>query len=432
MRIAVTLGAIALTVAALFAAGLRGALAQTSPATAPAAVTSPTSMPTTSPSRLPPRAMLGDAEYEAQADALRAAYSKPPAEWPKAEIDAGVEFREIGLLPEVPAPADNPVTPEKIELGKQLFFDPRLSGSGQIACASCHDPDLAWADGRTLSFGHGRTALKRNAPGLTVAGHQTAFFWDGRADSLEEQAAMPIFDHNEMRGGEEGDVLRRLAEQAEYRRRFAAAFCDEQVTMDRVAKSLATFQRSIRAGRSRLDAFLKGNEHALDDEAVRGLHLFRTTARCMNCHNGPALTDDQFHNLGLSYYGRKLEDLGRYEITGKPEDVGAFKTPSLRNVARTGPYMHNGVFDLPGVLNMYNAGMPTLRRKPEQMDDPLFPTKSPLLKPLGLNRRDLLDLLAFLDALSEPRLRVRPPALPGMSGAAQDWVDDSGGRPETE
>ena len=189
--------------------------------------------------------------------------------------------------------------------------------------------------------------------------------------------------------------------------------------MERIAMAIATFERTIVGGRSRFDSFVTGkNKNSLADDAMRGLHLFRTTARCANCHNGPNFTDEQLHNLGLSYYGREFEDLGRYVITKKPSDVGKFKTPSLRNVARTGPYMHNGLFDeLNGVLSMYNAGMPTLRRRESQESDPLFPDhKDPLLKPLGLNAHDKADLIAFLESLTEPRQCVRPPQLPGMKG----------------
>lgn len=135
-------------------------------------------------------------------------------------------------------------------------------------------------------------------------------------------------------------------------------------------------------------------------------------AQCALCHHGPLLSDDSFHDLGLSYYGRRFQDLGRYEVTADPADVGRFRTPSLRDISRTAPLMHNGLFQLTGVLNMYNAGMATLRRGPDQLDDPLFPTKSPHLQSLGLNRQDLDDLAAFLEALEEPPLRVRPPRLP--------------------
>ncbi|MGA0061064.1 MAG: cytochrome-c peroxidase, partial [Planctomycetota bacterium] len=167
-------------------------------------------------------------------------------------------------------------------------------------------------------------------------------------------------------------------------------------------------------GSAAFDRFLAGEAEARDDAAVRGLHLFRTKARCANCHHGPLLTDFGFHDLGLSYYGRKFEDLGRYRVTGDPADVGRFKTPSLRNVARTAPYMHNGLFALDGVLNMYSAGMATLRRKPEQADDPLFPTKSPLLKELDLDAGEKADVIAFLEALTERRRRVRPPEMPAL------------------
>lgn len=189
------------------------------------------------------------------------------------------------------------------------------------------------------------------------------------------------------------------------------------MTLDRAAKALACYQRTLVGGRSRFDAFLRGKGEALSDPEVRGLHLFRTEARCLNCHNGPTLSDGRFHDVGLSYYRRELEDLGRYHVTRQAKDVGAFRTPSLRNVGRAAPYMHNGLFDLPGVLRMYNAGMPTLRPGPLHAGDPWFPVKSPLLRPLGLNRQDLSDLEAFLRSLDEPRRRVRPPEISLPEGA---------------
>jgi cytochrome c peroxidase len=366
-----------------------------------------------------PRAESTPEQYAAQAKALRAAYSKPPAQWPKANVDEGVEFVELGLLTRKPGfPADNPHSKEKEELGRMLFYDPRLSGSGSIACASCHEAELGWSDGRAVSFGHERSSLARNSPTLNNVGYRKGFFWDGRAATLEEQALEPIAAAKEMNAKPEV-TLARLAEQAEYRRRFKEVFGEERITLARVAQAIATFERTIVSRPSDFDRFLRGDAGALSDAAVRGLHLFRTDARCANCHMGPLLTDDKFHNLGLSYYGRTLQDLGRYEVTKDPKDVGKFRTPSLRNVTRSGPYMHNGLFDLDGVLRMYNAGMATLRRKPHQVNDPLFPTKSPLLRPLALNRRDLADLRAFLESLEELRLRVRPPELPGIDGGAR-------------
>ena len=322
-------------------------------------------------------------------------------------------------------PEDNAYSEAKAELGKMLFFDPRLSGSGQIACATCHEPELGWSDGKTVSHGHARSPLRRNAPSLINAAHRKALFWDGRAASLEAQALEPIAASDEM-NADPVKMVAALAEQAEYRKRFASAFGDANpegagpnaVTLDRVAKAIATFERTVVSRPSKFDQFLLGIGDALSDEAVRGLHLFRTQARCVNCHMGPTLTDEKFHDVGLSYYGRSLEDLGRYHVTNDPADVGKFKTPSLRNLPRTAPYMHNGLFDLPGVLNLYNAGMPTIRRKVGQENDPLFPTKSPLLKPLRLNARDLVDLKSFLESLEELRLRIRPPALPGIDPPA--------------
>ena len=384
--------------------------------------------------RTAPRPTLTADQYKSLAEALRGVYSDPPENWPAPHIDPGVAFREIGPLPKVEFPRDNPYTKEKAELGKVLFFDPRLSGSGQMACASCHDPDLAWADGRTVSFGHERQTLRRNAPSLLNAGHNRFHFWDGRAESLEQQALMPILADDEMRAAPQV-LVERIARVPEYRANFKTVFGDDEVTLDRIAQSLATFERTIASrGRSAFDQFVTGKtRRAMSDAAIRGLHLFRTDARCVNCHHGPNFTDDGFHDVGLSYYGKKLEDLGRYNVTKRPEDVGRFKTPSLRNVTRTAPYMHNGLFDLDGVLNMYNAGMGTLRRKPGQETDPLFPTKSHLLKELRLNKQDLSDLRAFLESLEEPRTRVRAPALPGMNApSSRPARDDDHDEPTRE
>lgn len=366
-------------------------------------------------------------EYTALAKELREKYSKPPEQWPEPTIDPGLEagYKEIGKLPDVTFPADNPFSAEKAELGKMLFFDPRLSGSGQVACASCHDPDLGWADGRTVAFGHARQTTQRNAPSIMNSAYHTSFFWDGRAKSLEEQAVAPILNEGEMRGNPE-EVTATIGSIKEYRKRFKEVFGTEEVSMELIGKAIATFERTINGGRSKFDQFVGGkNREAMTDEAIRGLHLFRTDARCANCHMGPNFSDDKFHNVGLSYYGRPFEDLGQYNITKNPEDVGKFRTPSLRNITRTGPYMHNGLFELEGVLNLYNAGMPTLKRKAGQEDDPLFPTKSPHLRVLNLNDRDKADLIAFLTALEEPRLRVRAPALPGLSDKVNAAKADS-------
>jgi len=364
--------------------------------------------------RKPTRPVLSEDEYRQLAARLRAEYSQPSAQWPAPEIDddAKPHFVELGLLPPAPFPTNNPYSDAKAELGRKLFFEPRLSGSGQIACASCHDADLAFTDGRTVSFGHERKELKRNAPTVLNVAFNRTLFWDGRAASLEQQASDVVKNQDEMHASET-HVHERLGQVSGYTNDLIAAFGSPEFTLERAAQAIATFERTITSRNNDFDSFLRGATNALSDAAVRGLHLFRTTARCINCHNGPNFTDGRFHNEGLTYYGRKFEDLGRYKVTQRAEDVGRFKTPSLRNIARTGPYMHNGLFDLDGVLNMYNGGMPNVRPTRAQKDDPLFPQKSPLLKPLGLNKQEVADLKAFLESLTEGRMRLRPPALPG-------------------
>ncbi len=361
--------------------------------------------PTTGPASTQP-VIMSDAELKALAAELRAAYEKSPDQWPAAEVDAAVKVIELGLLPPVEHPESNPYSKEKVDLGRELFFSPKLSGSGQFACASCHNPELGWGDGITASFGHDRQLNKRNAPTIMNTAFSPKLFHDGRADSLEDQVLGPIVAENEMHADPEV-VVKRVQEDAELAPMFKKAFGDDTIDMDRIAKAIACFERTVVGGRSRFDLFLRGRGNALTDDAIRGLHLFRTKAGCMNCHHGPNFTDNLFHDVGLSYYGRKLQDLGRYEITKDPKDVGAFRTPTLRNIERTGPYMHNGLFELDGVLNLYNAGMPTLKRAERFKDDPLFPTKSHLLKPLKLTRQEIADLKAFLLSLTEPKQRVR-------------------------
>jgi cytochrome c peroxidase len=363
--------------------------------------------------RLPPRPERSADERSRLAAELREIYSGDPADWPSPHADAGVAWREIGRLPAVEHPADNPHSLAKEQLGRMLFFDPRLSGSGQMACASCHDPDLGWADGRTTSFGHSRKHLARNAPTVRNSAFQTRLFWDGRAASLEEQAQAVLANPDEMRADPE-QVVKVLEAEPEYRKLFGEAFGDERPSIERAAAAIACFERTVVGGGSRFDAFLKGNRAALGDEAILGLDLFRREARCINCHHGPAFSDGGFHDLGLSNYGRPFEDLGRGKVTGDPGDTGKFRTPTLRDVTATAPYMHNGLFELEVALTLYNAGMPTAVRKQGQEDDPAFPVKSPLLKSLGLNKQDLADLTAFLESLEEPKRRVRPPALPGL------------------
>jgi cytochrome c peroxidase len=362
------------------------------------------------PAKKPPRPERSAAERSAAARQLRDVYRRPPASWPAPHVDPGIEWREIGLLPQVVHPEKNPFNAAKAELGRLLFYDARLSADGKMACVSCHEPSLGWADGRAVSQPHGRTP-DRNTPTIRNVAFQTHLFWDGRADSLERQVEDALTNPAEMAADRDA-VVRLLARSPGYRKRFAEAFAGRPLEFAAVVEAVACFERTIVSGRSRFDRFMRGDAEALADEEILGLDLFRREARCMHCHHGPAFSDGRFHDLGLSFFGRDNEDLGRHAVTGAAGDKGRFRTPTLRDVTHTTPLMHTGMFELRGVLNMYNAGMVTLKRQPYQRDDPLFPVKSPHLKPLGLNRQDLADLEAFLAALAEPRQRVLPPALP--------------------
>lgn len=330
---------------------------------------------------------------------LRALYRQAPAHWPAAHWSAGVQRRELGpLLPPVD-PADNPTSAAKVALGQRLFEDPKLSASGQIACANCHDRQLGWGDGKRVSFGHDRQPGRRNAMDVSMAPYSEHQFWDGRGGSLENQAQFPVHDPVEM-ANTIARMERYLRRDASYREQFEAAFGPGRIAMDKVARSIAAFQRTLYPRNRGFDRYLAGRDNALSDSQLRGLHLFRTKARCINCHGGPTMSDDSFHNLGIHFFGRELQDLGRYEVTGNPADSGAFRTPSLRNVPRNGPYMHNGIFPhLEGIVNMYNAGAFRPRPVGAQANDPAFPLTDPLLKPLDLSADERAALVDFLSTL---------------------------------
>ncbi|MHA6697033.1 cytochrome-c peroxidase [Chryseobacterium sp. A301] len=344
---------------------------------------------------------------------LRALYSSgDPSTWPEAHLfeEAREGFQDIGPLPKPKFPKDNPYSKEKEELGKTLFFDPRLSESGQISCASCHDPELMWADARRVAYGHDRQLGIRNTPTLVNIAYATSLFWDGRAKDLEDQVKFPIENPVEMNIHSKLAV-KRIAKIKAYRPLFEEAFGEGKITQDKIDKAIATFERTLLSPATRFDQFVKGKKDALSDSEVRGLHLFRTKANCINCHNTPYFSDQKFHNVGLTYFDREYEDLGRYEISKNKEDVGKFKTPSLREISHTAPYMHNGLFpDIRGVLNMYNAGMPNEKWK--ESGRGISPEKSGMLTSLNLSETELVDLENFLKSLHSLRYKMRAPELP--------------------
>ncbi len=344
---------------------------------------------------------------------LRALYSSgDPSTWPQAHLfdQAREGFRDIGPLPKPSLPKNNPYSKGKEDLGKALFFDPRLSESGQISCASCHDPELMWADARRVPYGHDRQLGPRNTPTLLNIAYATAQFWDGRAKDLEEQVRFPIENPLEMNIHSKLAV-KRIAKIKAYRPLFTEAFGEGKITLDKINKAIATFERTLISPPSRFDQFVQGKKEALSDSEVRGLHLFRTKANCINCHNTPYFSDQKFHNVGLTYFDREYEDLGRYEITKDKQDVGKFKTPTLREISHTAPYMHNGLFpDIRGVINMYNAGMPNEKYKPSERG--IEPKKSPMLTSLNLSESEITDLENFLKSLHSLRYKMRAPELP--------------------
>ncbi len=344
---------------------------------------------------------------------LRKMYSSgDTAKWPKPILHSSVtNFVDIGPLGSVPYPADNQPNDAKKELGKMLFYDPRLSVSNQIACASCHDPQLGWGDGKRIAFGHDRKTGKRNAMTILNTAFYKKLFWDGRANSLEDQARFPVGDHLEM-NLDASVMAKKVSQFKGYKPLFQKAFGDDKIDLSRILKAIATFERTIVSPDSRFDLFVKGNADALKDDEVLGLHLFRTKAGCINCHNSPLFSDNQFHNDGQTLWGSVNEDLGLYNVTKNKADVGKFKTPSLRETMNTGPWMHHGNFPtIMDVIHFYNLGNPAVVQKKYMGTgrDSLLPVTSPILKRLNLNDDERKQLVAFLQSITTTPRRLNAP-----------------------
>jgi len=287
-----------------------------------------------------------------------------------------------------------PDPPEVIALGRRLFFDPRLSTDGRVACASCHRPEFGFADPRARSVGTRGQLTARNAPSLLNRALDPAFFWDGRAATLEEQVLMPIDDEREMGRGSAA-VVRWLDGSDEYRPSFEAAFGGGP-TEARLAGALAAFVRALRLGDSPVDRFRAGELDALDPAEESGLWIFESKGRCWRCHHGPNFADGEFHNTGVGARDGVPED-GRFAVTGDPADRGAFKTPGLRGLTATAPYMHDGsLATLEDVVEFYRRG--------GNPNDAL----SEELRPIELTDVEAANLVAFLRALSR---RARPSAV---------------------
>ncbi len=347
---------------------------------------------------------------EINIDSLRAAYQQPIMKWPKPTIDSGVIWEEFKALPKIDSSYFDKMEQPDVLLGRLLFFDPLLSGSNQISCSSCHNPQTSWADKSAVPVGNDHLSGTRNSISLLNVSARKSFFWDGRAKSLEEQAVGPIEAHNEM-AMKIDELPKKLEKYQEYKKLFKNAYGTDKITVKQIMASLAEFQNTITSRQSRFDRFLNGEHKLMTDKEIHGMHLFRTKARCMNCHNGQYLTDDSFHNIGLTYYKRKFEDLGRYHVTKNPDDVGKFRTPSLRDVMNTSPWMHNGMFDnIIGLINIYNSGMQMNTATPAQKAaDPMYPITDPLMKKLNLTAVEKDAIVSFLESVTATQYKMRRP-----------------------
>jgi cytochrome c peroxidase len=299
----------------------------------------------------------------------------------------------LGLAP-IAWPLVNPYSPAKAELGRLLYFDRRLSADGSVACASCHQPRLGFTDGQPVATGVRGQQGSRSAPTVINSAYNDLQFWDGRASSLEEQAKGPIANPIEMANTHE-EVVRRLKAIPGYREQFRLVFGTEEITIDHVARAIATFERTVLSGNSLYDRFQAGDPTALSPSAQRGMQLFFGRARCSGCHAGPNLGGEGFANTGVGM-AKPAPDWGRFEVTRREEDRGAFKTPTLREIAATAPYMHDGSLDtLEAVVEYYNrGGIRTLYDgRPNQWLDPR-------IQPLSLAAQEKADLVEFLRSLS--------------------------------
>jgi len=297
-------------------------------------------------------------------------------------------------------PDDNPLTAAKVELGKLLYFDGRLSKDNTVSCATCHDPAKGFTDQRPVSQGINGQLGGRSAPSVINSAFYYFQFWDGRAPTLEEQAKGPIANPIEM-GSTHEACVETITSIAGYKPYFEAAFGSSEVTIDRVAQAIASFERTVVSGNSAWDRHVYAKDAtALSDSAKRGLELFEGKANCTRCHVGFNLTDSLFHNLGVGM-NKPKPDLGRYEVTKEEKDKGAFKTPMLRDLSKTAPYMHDGsVETLEEVVELYDRG-----GEPN-------PWLDPKMVKLGLTDQEKKDLVAFLRSLEGDWKPMAPPALP--------------------
>jgi cytochrome c peroxidase len=290
-------------------------------------------------------------------------------------------------LPPIAWPKDNPYSQAKADLGRLLYFDPRLSGDETVSCATCHAPKMGFTDNAPVSTGIRKQKGGRSAPTVINRVYSMAQFWDGRAASLEEQAKGPIANPIEMGMTHDGAV-ENIRKVAGYRPLFTKAFGTEDIDIERIAKAIACFERTVLSGNAPYDRYKRGDKKAMTAEQIRGMDIFINKAKCDACHEGANFTLNAYHNLGVGM-DKPDPDLGRYAVTKDPRDWGSFKTPTLREIEHTGPYMHDGSLKtLDEVVEFYNKGGVPNKNLAQEM------------KKLNLTDQDKKDLVAFLKALS--------------------------------
>ncbi len=297
---------------------------------------------------------------------------------------------------DVPVPIDNQQTQNRIALGKKLFFDPRLSGSNWISCGTCHNPALGWSDGLPTAIGHGQKVLGRATPTILNTAYNKHQFWDGRADTLEQQALGPIAAAGEM-NQDLDELVKELSAIKGYEKLFKAAYPQEGISKKTIGKAIASFERTINSTESRFDRWIKGEKNAMNKSEIRGFNVFEGKGLCASCHSGFNFSDGAFHNIGL----KDNKDPGRFAVTKDKSLVGALKTPTLRDISLTAPYMHNGEYKtLAEVVNHYDRGGDSKKNI------------SPLMIKLNLSKQEKKDLVAFMESLTGVAANVEIPRLP--------------------
>lgn len=317
---------------------------------------------------------------------------------------AGHKSLQEWLLPHVPFPADNKPTKERVALGKKLFFEPRLSGDGNMSCASCHSPLFGWSDGLATARGAKSKVLGRASPTVVNTAYNSIQMWDGRKSTLEDQALGPMLSSDEM-NIDIGAAIAFLKSDETYTADFAKAYPGEPISELQLAKAIASFERTVVSNNSPFDRWVKGDKKALTADQINGFKVFvdPDKGNCAVCHSAPNFTDNGFHNIGLKSWGFDNPDMGRYAIKPIGLMKGAFKTPTLRDITLTAPYFHDGsAMTLEDVVEHYVKG------------GVVTTNLSPNMKKLSLSQKEQQDLVVFLESLTSPQEPFLLPLIPAV------------------